>query len=389
MVVHSYYPVGEVRAEREARAAVEEGYDVTVVCLRRPDEPQHEVVDGIRIERLPVQHVRGVGTLRTIREYLDFALRATVAVARIDRRLPVDVTYVHAPPDFLVVAGLLTRLRRRRLVLDIHDLTPHMFDARFAPGRRSQLAQRFLYVVERAACAVANEVVTVHGPYRDELAAHGVPAEKITVVMNAPAPESVARARAAAENGKRMEGFVAAYHGTVTQWYGVDLLVEAIARLTDRVPGIRGLILGEGDALPEVEALAQRLGVGSRIEFPARLVSQAEAICRVAGASVGVVPNRPTRLNRFALSSKLLEYVSVGVPVVVSRLQTLEAHFGPDEVTFFTPGDPQSLAEAIAWVAEHPEEAREKAVRAERRAERYAWPENRARLLKALAVGRR
>ena len=385
MVVHSYYPVGEVRAEREARAAVEAGYEVTVVCLRRPYEQHKEIVDGIRIERLPVQHVRGVGALRMIREYVDFALRSTIAVIRIDRKLPVDVTYVHAPPDFLVVAGVLPRLRRRRVVLDIHDLTPHMFDARFAPGRRSRLAQRLLYAVERAACAVANEVVTVHGPYRDELAAHGVPAEKITVVMNAPAPESVARARAAAENGKGMEGFVAAYHGTVTQWYGVDLLVEAIARLTDRVPGIRGLILGEGDALPEIEALAQRLGVGSRIEFPATLVSQAEAICRVAGASVGVVPNRPTRLNRFALSSKLLEYVSLGIPVVVAELETLAAHFDPHEVTFFRPGDADSLAEAIAWVAENAEEAGEMAARAERRAQQYAWPENRARLLAALA----
>jgi glycosyltransferase involved in cell wall biosynthesis len=387
MVVHSYYPVGEVRAEREARAASEEGYHVTVVCLRRPDEPPVETVDGVQIVRLPVQHVRGVGALRTIGEYVDFALRATVAVLTIHRRSPVDVTYVHAPPDFLVVAGIIPRLLGRRVVLDIHDLSPHMFNARFASERWSRIAERALYAVERAACAVAHKVVTVHDAYRNELVAHGVPAEKITVVMNAPLPESVERARAAAANGRRADGFVVAYHGTVTHWYGVDLLIEAMAQLRDRIPELRGLVLGEGDALPEVEALAERLGVASMIQFPTELVSQAEAICRVAGASVGVIPNRPSPLNRFALSSKLLEYVSLGIPVVVSRLETLVAHFDRDEVTFFEPGDAASLAEAIAWAAEHPEEARERADRAERRARQYSWPLSRQRLLEALDVG--
>jgi glycosyltransferase involved in cell wall biosynthesis len=98
-----------------------------------------------------------------------------------------------------------------------------------------------------------------------------------------------------------------------------------------------------------------------------------------------VIPNRDSRLNRFALSSKLLEYVALDIPVVVSRLETLAAHFDSDEVTFFEPGDPESLAEAIAWVAEHPAEAREKAGRARRRAEAYSWPASRARLLEALS----
>jgi glycosyltransferase involved in cell wall biosynthesis len=385
MVVHSYYPVGEVRAEREARAAVEEGYDVTVVCLRRANEPAEEVVDGIQIQRLPVQHVRGVGAIRVVREYVDFALRSTIAVLRINRKNRVDVTYVHAPPDFLVVAGIIPRLLRRGVVIDIHDLSPHLFNARFAGGRRSQLVEGLLYAIERGACAVANEVVTVHEPYRAELAAHGVPAEKITVVMNAPTPDSVARAQAE-RIGHPADAFVVAYHGTVTRWYGVDLVVEAIAKLQERVPEIRGLVLGEGDALPEVEALAERLGISSRIEFPTELVSQAEAICGVAGATVGIIPNRPTPLNRFALSSKLLEYVSLGIPVVVSRLETLAAHFDPDEVTFFEPGRSDSLADAIAWVAEHPEEARAKALRAHARAAEYSWERSRGELLGALSA---
>jgi glycosyltransferase involved in cell wall biosynthesis len=385
MIVHSHYPVGEPRAEREARAAVEAGYAVDVICLRWPHEAQSETVDNIHITRLPVQHVRGAGALRSIGEYVGFALRATVAALRIHRTAPIDVVYVHAPPDFLIVTAVIPRLLGSRVVLDIHDLTPHMFNARFGGGRFARPVERILRAVERGACSVADSVITVHDPYRAELAANGVPSAKIAVVMNAPTTDAVDLARTAAANGQHSESFVVAYHGTVTHWYGVDLLVDAIARLKDRIPNLRALILGEGDALSSVEALADRAGVASRIDFPDALVSHAEALCRVAGASCGVIPNRPSRLNRFALSSKLLEYVSLDIPVVVSRLETLAAHFDSDEVTFFEPGDVDSLAEAIAWVAEHPAEAREKAKRAQQRAEAYSWPASHARLLETLS----
>jgi glycosyltransferase involved in cell wall biosynthesis len=214
--------------------------------------------------------------------------------------------------------------------------------------------------------------------------AHGVAPDRIAVVMNAPEAEDVDRARTAACE-RRPKSFLVAYHGTVTHWYGIDLLVEAIARLEGRVPHIRGLVVGAGDGLPAAEQLAERLGVDSRIEFSRAYLPHHEALRLVAGASCGVIPNRRSRLNRFALSSKLLEYVALGIPVVVARLETLATHFSPDEVTFFEPDDPQSLAEAIAWVAQHPDGAGEKAKRARRRAEDYSWPVSRDRLIAALS----
>jgi glycosyltransferase involved in cell wall biosynthesis len=384
MVVHSHYPVREPRAEREAKAAVEAGYIVDLICLRLPNEPPVETVDGIGIRRLPIRHLRGAGVLRAIVEYVGFATRASLAVLRIHRQERIDIVYVHAPPDFLIVTALIPRLLGSRVVLDIHDLSPHMFNARFAGSRLGRQVERVLRLLERTACALAHRVITVHEPYRKELIANGVPAGRISVVLNSPPAEALDRAREASNNGAP-DDFVVAYHGTVTHWYGVDLIVEAIARLDGRMPQLRGLILGEGDALASAEELAQELGVGSRIDFSNTFLSHVDALARVAGASCGVIPNRPTPLNRFALSSKLFEYVGLEIPAVVARLETLEAHFGSDEVTFFEPGDADSLAAAIAWVAEHPAEARVKAKRAKARAQEYSWPASRARLLEAFS----
>jgi glycosyltransferase involved in cell wall biosynthesis len=385
MVVHSHYPVREPRAEREALIAVEAGYAVDVVCLRLPDEAAAETVDQIGIRRLPIRHLRGTGVVRAMLEYAGFAMRSTLTVLSIHRQERIDIVYVHAPPDFLIVAALIPRLLGSKVVLDIHDLSPHMFNVRFGGGLLGRQVEQILRLVERTSCALAHRVITVHEPYREELIAHGVPPEKISVVMNSPAADAVDVARAASANGNSPDGFVVAYHGTVTHWYGVDLIVEAVALLQDRVPQIGALILGEGDALGSAEELAQKLSVTSRIDFSDTFLSHTEALARVATASCGIVPNRPTPLNRFALSSKLLEYVGLEIPAVVARLETLEAHFGSDEVTFFEPGDSKSLASAIAWVAEHPLEARAKAERAKVRAQEYSWSESRTRLLEALS----
>jgi glycosyltransferase involved in cell wall biosynthesis len=383
MVVHAHYPVGEPRVEREARAAVEAGYEVEVVCLRGRGEPARETVDGISIRRLPIAHERGGGLKRMLVEYAGFTLLAGLQLAL--RRRRADVVHVHAPPDFLVATALGPRLRGASVVLDIHDLSPHMYMARFAPGARTRLLTRALTAVERVSCALAERVITVHEPYARELAADGVARKKIAVVMNAADEAVVERAAARAVGARNGHPFTAAYHGTITSWYGVDLLVDALGRLDARIPDSEALVLGGGDAVDDVRDLAAQAGIADRVEVPGEYLPLEETLTRVASvADCGVIPNRPTTLNRFALSSKLFEYVALGIPAVVARLETLAAHFDDDHVTFFEPGDPASLAEAIAWVAEHPAEARAKAERARDRAAEYSWRRNRERYLELL-----
>src|SRR5436190_6751098 len=134
MVVHSYYP-SDVRVRREARAASAAGWDVDVLAMRDGSEAPDEVVDGVRVRRLPITHSRGGGFGRLLVEYLGFTIAATGMLAL---RSPVrryDVVQIHNPPDFLVVAGIAPRLFGARVLLDIHDLAPDMLDMRYG-GRR-------------------------------------------------------------------------------------------------------------------------------------------------------------------------------------------------------------------------------------------------------------
>jgi glycosyltransferase involved in cell wall biosynthesis len=188
--------------------------------------------------------------------------------------------------------------------------------------------------------------------------------------------------------GADPDDFTVAYCGTIAPWYGVELIVDALDELAAEIPAARALIMGEGDALEGIRARVAASNLESRVELSGRWLPFDEALTRLAGASCGVIPNLPTELNRFALSTKLFEYIGLGLPVVVARLQTLEAHFGEQEVTFFEPGDPRSLAAALRWVATHRAEAEAKSERARARVAReYSWPMNRVRYLEAIEAG--
>ena len=137
------------------------------------------------------------------------------------------------------------------------------------------------------------------------------------------------------------------YEGTVTPPYGVHLLVEAMAKIKGEVPSAHLEIYGDGDSVPEIRSLIETLGVADHVLLSGRFIPHAEVLERVRSAAVGVIPNLPTPLNRFALSTKLFEYVALGVPVVSADLPTIREHFSDEEVLFFKAGDADALSAAL------------------------------------------
>jgi glycosyltransferase involved in cell wall biosynthesis len=378
MVVHGPYPVGEPRVAREAAAAVQNGFIVDVIATRRGNEPARQLIDGIHITRLPIQHARGAGIGRVLAEYLFFTAAATVVVGARSVGRGYDIVHVHNPPDFLIAAATVPRLLGSRIILDIHDPSPEMFAMRF-PGRGGAVAGPILERLERLATVLADSVVTVHEPYRRAMIARGVEDAKVAVVMNSLDERLLPVAASMAKTPSRV-----VYHGTITPPYGVALLVDAAARVVVDVPDLQVEIIGEGDGVPELRERARRLRVADRVVIDGAYIPHHEALARVTGASVGVIPNLPTPLNRFALSSKLFEYVALDVPVVSADLPTIREHFSVDEIQFFEAGSADSLAEAILAVLRDPDKAAARVERARRRYQEYRWDVNARKYLAIL-----
>jgi glycosyltransferase involved in cell wall biosynthesis len=372
MLVHGPYPVGEPRVQQEADAARAAGFDVDVIALRRAGEPVRMLIEGIDVRRLPLRHRRG-GRLRMFFEYSGFAL---LAAAELARRPRYDVVHVHNPPDFLVFCALSQKVRGAALIFDVHDLSSDLFAARYGS---SPAVLHGLRLVEGVAARLADAVVTVHEPYRRELVRRGIPPDRIEVVMNVVDPAVLPERVRNADGRLRI-----VYNGTITSWYGVESLVEAVA--SANLPPFELSLVGGGDALPAVLAKAHVLGIGDRVVATREHVPRAEALRVVAGADVAVIANTPNALNRYALPTKLFEYVALGVPVVAPRLETISAHFAENELWFFEPGSTNDLRRALEAAVAHPPEAADRAARAQATLDRHSWSHSRERYLALLSA---
>jgi glycosyltransferase involved in cell wall biosynthesis len=89
---------------------------------------------------------------------------------------------------------------------------------------------------------------------------------------------------------------------------------------------------------------------------------------------LGVVPNRCDLFTDGILPTKLMEYVSLGVPVVAARTTAITSYFDDTMVRFFTPGNVEELADAILALYHDPGQRAAYAENAARFHERYNWP---------------
>jgi glycosyltransferase involved in cell wall biosynthesis len=73
----------------------------------------------------------------------------------------------------------------------------------------------------------------------------------------------------------------------------------------------------------------------------------------IANADLGVVPKRADSFGNTAYSTKIMEFMSQGVPIVVSRTKIDSYYFDDDTVRFFPSGDIEAMANAMVEVIEN------------------------------------
>mgnify|MGYP000170984007 CR=1 FL=1 len=172
---------------------------------------------------------------------------------------------------------------------------------------------------------------------------------------------------------------VVGYTGAFYHWHGLDRLVEVVGRL-DR-PGLRVLMVGDGEERGRVEARVRAAGLAGRFVFTGR-VPYAEVPAYVAACDVCLAAYEPERheatrrLGTLVFDPlKIFEYLAAERPVIVSRSANLEELFADGEhVKMVRAGDARDLAEAIRGLLDDPEGARRMARRGrERVLERFTW----------------
>lgn len=384
VVVYSEYP-SDTRVLRATEALVEAGMQVDLLCLSENGAPETEVIRGVNVTRAKVTRNRS-GKGAYIANYLRFFLAALGFVTRRGFLARLDLAHVHNMPDFLVLSTLLARLRGTRVILDLHDPSPELTIAIFGVKVSHPLV-RLMRILERVSIAAAHRVLTPNLSFGNLFCSRGCPERKLGIVMNTPKEEIYDPERypgvAAARAGDG--AFRVMHHGTPVHRHGVDLLVEAVASLRPRVPGLVLEIYGERtDFIPVVLARARELGVEDAVRYHGPK-SQPEIAAAILACDVGVIPNRFSPFTNLNFPTRIFEYLALHRPVVAPNTLGIRDYFQEDQILYFTPEDVPSLAAQIERCYRDREAVREVVRRGHAVYRAHLWRDEKARFLGIVA----
>ena len=329
-----------VQTAETCRALCERGHHVTWIAPRIKGDPDEclrplgvEPHDRLELVEAPEIRLKNFGRYRSllVRSALARDLRARA------RGRP-TVVYFRTLKDSRLARFLIRSSRwvGAPVIYEAHKLyAEKRADQGFHDGtirRARRLEQRVLEGADGVVCS--------HPALFDRIRAEHRPERLMITASNG------VREMAAASRDDDPE-YDAIYTGSLFAWKGVDVCLDAIAR----VDGGRLAVVGGNPSarFDELRQKATALGVEQRVTFFGQ-ADRSRALELVARSRVALVPLDPAFVEgeRYTCPLKMLEAMMLGVPVVAADSAAVRAFVRDRESAWLVPkGDPDAMAAAI------------------------------------------
>ena len=349
MVAYSPYE-SDNRIRRYAETLVKRGDQVDVIAISgtglKQQEQQEKEINGVTVYRVQHREHNERSKWTYIWRLTRFLIRSSAALTRLHKRNRYDVIHIHNMPDFLVFAAWYPKLTGAKLILDIHDVVPELFANKFRTRFKSAY-NWLLKAVERVSARFVDHVIVSNHLWYDVVAARSARNGRCSVVINHVDPDMFSKRERTRTDGK----FIVLFPGSL-QWHqGLDIAIDAFAHVKAQVPNAEfHIYTGAGGHLQsDLRRQVQQLGLEGSIKFHGGVPLDQMAQL-IANADLGVVPKRADSFGNEAYSTKIMEFMSQGVPIVVSRTKVDAFYFREGDVHFFQSGDSRDMAKAMLEV---------------------------------------
>ena len=183
-----------------------------------------------------------------------------------------DILHTHSP-----VLNFFPANRVRGRIPVVYEVRAFWEDAAVDHGttRTGSLRYRLTRALETRAFREASAVTTICEGLRSDIAARGIPADKITVIPNAvdtakfpPIEETDASLATNLKlEGKTVLGFIGSFYA----YEGLEFLIRALPGLIARCPDVRLLLVGGGPTDGALKKAVTDLGLGDHVIFTGRV----------------------------------------------------------------------------------------------------------------------
>jgi glycosyltransferase involved in cell wall biosynthesis/peptidoglycan/xylan/chitin deacetylase (PgdA/CDA1 family) len=343
MVAYTGYE-SDNRVRRYAETLAKRGDQVDVIAVSGAEfDQQKKEINGVTVYRVQHRKFNERSKWTYANRLLRFLFRSSAAVTRLHRQNRYDVIHIHNMPDFLVFAAWYPKLMGTKLILDIHDVVPELFANKFRTRFKSAYTL-LLKAVERMSARFVDHVIVSNHLWYDTVITRSAKAGKCSVFINHVDPEMFSRHSRTRTDDK----FIVVFPGSL-QWHqGLDIAIKAFARVKAEVSSAEFHIYcgAGGHLLSDLKDLVKQLGLEESVKFKGGVPLDQMAQV-IANSDLGVVPKRADSFGNEAYSTKIMEFMSQGVPVVVSRTKVDTLYFEEGIVHFFNSGDSEAMAKAM------------------------------------------
>lgn len=339
------------RVWQESCALRDAGYEVVVICPQmRGYVAEAEVIDGIHIYRHWISEEAG-GFVGFFREYASALFGETRLAWKVWRRHRPKVIHLCNPPDLLFLVALpFKMLFGTRVIYDVHDVWPEMFEAKF-DGRG--LFYWFVRIAERLTYACADVVLATNRSVKlTAIERGGKENSDVFIVRTSPKIATAsAQENPALKHGRK---FLVGYVGVMGNADGVKYLVDAAAHIVHQLgrKDVQFLLMGTGPEHANLVAQRDRLGLQEFVELPGR-VSNEFLFSALKTIDLGVSCDPINSYNAHCTMNKVLEYMAFGKAQVMFDL-TEGRHSAGDAAVYVKENSAAQLGDAIVRLLDDP-----------------------------------
>lgn len=165
--------------------------------------------------------------------------------------------------------------------------------------------------------------------------------------------------------GKKVVGFV----GSIFNWHGVDILIEAMASIKYKIPDVKLLIVGGGEALEDLQKLTETLGLSDKIIFTGP-VDHNDVKTYISLMDITVLP----KINWYNSPIKIFEYGAMRKTIIAPDTEPVKEVMKHNEDGVLVPPDVGKLSSAIEQLLSDPDKAQKMAVSFYKKVQdKYTW----------------
>lgn len=378
MISYSYYP-SDTRIRKEAETLVNNFYDVDILCLKRKGEFTSEVFNNVKIYRIGIEKIRR-GIFNYLILYSLFFLAVFFKINFLYARKKYTFFHFHNMPNFLVFSAIIPKIFGSKIILDMHDPMPELLNSALKTNNR--LLKKILILEEKLSIKFVHKVITTNNAFKEVFISRGCPSDKIEIVMNSPQNDIFDKIKPVKRNDGK---FVILYNGSIVERHGLDILIDAIFILKDKIPNLELRIFGTGEFWDLVSRKIGELNLWNYVKYYGGVMLD-DLVKEIATCDLGIIPNRFNEFTNLNFPIRVLEYIHFKKPVIVPRTKGIIDYFPENSIFYFDPLRANELSKIIFNIYINKESLRNIIEEGYKIYQRNTWQQQKEVLLKLYAL---